>query len=108
VTKLITSTAVLRLAAEGRIGLDDPANEHLRTIRLADGTVTVRELLSHTGGVDSPTELFADSVPDLVTLTGPVVGCDGPRGTFAYSNGGYAMLGQLVADVTGSSYQEED
>ena len=106
VTKLITSTAVLRLAADGRIGLDDPANEHLRTIRLADGTVTVRELLSHTGGVDSPSELFADTVPDLGTLTGPVVGCGGPRGTFAYSNGGYAMLGQLVADVTGSSYPE--
>ena len=106
VTKLITSTAVLRLAADGRIGLDDPANEHLRTIRLADDTVTVRELLSHTGGVDSPSELFADSVPDLGTLMGPVVGCGGPRGVFAYSNGGYAVLGQLVADVTGSPYPD--
>jgi CubicO group peptidase (beta-lactamase class C family) len=106
VTKLITATAVLRLAADGRIGLDDPANEHLRTIRLADGAVTIRELLSHTGGVDSPSELFAGSVPDLRTLIGPVAGCGGPRGTFAYSNGGYAMLGQLVADVTGSPYQE--
>ena len=106
VTKLITSTAVLRLAADGRIGLDDPANEHLRTIRLADDTVTVRELLSHTGGVDSPSELFADSIPDLGTLMGPVVSCGGPRGTFAYSNGGYAMLGQLVADVTGSGYPQ--
>jgi CubicO group peptidase (beta-lactamase class C family) len=35
--------------------------------------VTVRELLSHTGGVDSPGELFAGRVPDLVSLVGPVL-----------------------------------
>jgi CubicO group peptidase (beta-lactamase class C family) len=106
VTTLITATVILRLVGDGRIGLDDPANAYLRTITLADDTVTIREMLGHTGGVDSPDEMFADSVPDLVTLTGPVVTCGGPRGTFSYSNGGYAMLGQLVADVTGSPYPD--
>jgi CubicO group peptidase (beta-lactamase class C family) len=101
VTALVTGTAVLRLVAEGRVGLDDPANGHLRTVRLAEGSVTVRELLSHTGGVDSPE---ADRVPGLAALTGPVVSCGGPRGTVLASNGGYAVLGQLVADVTGLSY----
>ena len=106
VTKLITATVVLRLAADGSIGLDDPACAHLRTVRLADDAVTVRDLLTHTAGVDSPGELFADRVPDLVTLTGPVVQPAGPRGAFSYSNGGYALLGQLIADVTGGSYPE--
>jgi CubicO group peptidase (beta-lactamase class C family) len=106
ITKLVTSTAVLRLIAGGRAGLDDPANAHLRTIRLADDAVTIRELLSHTGGVDSPGELFASQVPSLVSLTGPVVACSRPRGSFAYSNGGYAMLGQLIADVTGMLYPD--
>jgi CubicO group peptidase (beta-lactamase class C family) len=106
VTKLITATVVLRLAADGRIGLDDPACAHLRTVRLADGAVTVRDLLTHTAGVDSPGELFADRVPDLVTLTGQVVHPAGPRGAFSYSNGGYALLGQLIADVTGGSYPD--
>jgi CubicO group peptidase (beta-lactamase class C family) len=104
VTKLITATVVLRLAAGGQIGLDDPARAHLHTIRLADETITVRDLLIHTSGVQSPGEMFADRVPDLVTLVGPVVPSAGPRGTFSYSNGGYALLGQLVADVTGGSY----
>ena len=36
VTALVTATAVLRLVAEGRLGLDAPANDHLRTVRLAD------------------------------------------------------------------------
>jgi CubicO group peptidase (beta-lactamase class C family) len=106
ITKVITSTAVLRLVADGRVGLDDPANAHLRTVRLADDAVTVRELLSHTGGVDTPGELWAAAAPSLVTLTGPVVACGHPRGPFAYSNGGYAVLGQLIADVTGSPYPE--
>jgi CubicO group peptidase (beta-lactamase class C family) len=106
VTKLITATVVLRLAADGQIGLDDPARAHLHTIRLADETITVRDLLTHTSGVQSPGEMFADRVPDLVTLVGPVVPSAAPRGTFSYSNGGYALLGQLIADVTGGSYPE--
>jgi CubicO group peptidase (beta-lactamase class C family) len=106
ITKLVTATTVLRLVADGWLGLDDPANDHLRTIRLADGAVTVRDLLRHTGGVDSPAELFADTVPELRALTGPVVGCGGERGMFAYSNGGYAALGQLIADVSGAPYPE--
>jgi Beta-lactamase len=106
VTKLITATAVLRLAADGRLSLDDPASRHLRTIRLANATVTVRELLSHTGGVASPDELFAATVPALAEVTGPVLACPGPRGTFRYSNGGYAVLGQLISDIAERPYPE--
>ena len=104
VTALVTATAVLRLVAEGRVGLDAPANDHLRAVRLADDSVTVRELLSHTGGVDNPAPLFGDSIPDLATLMGPVISCGGSRGTVQPSNGGYAVLGQLIADVTGLPY----
>jgi hypothetical protein len=68
--------------------------------------VTIRELLTHTGGVVSPAAQFARRVPSLVSLTGPVAACGGPRGTFAASHGGYALLGQLIADVTGLPYPE--
>jgi hypothetical protein len=54
VAALVTATAVLRLIGEGRFGLDTPANDHLRTVRLADDAITVRELLGYTAGVDSP------------------------------------------------------
>ena len=105
---LLTATAVLRLVAEGRIALDAPVNDQIATVSLEDATVTVRELLTHTAGVDSPepSELLADHVPDLVSVTGPVVACSGPRGAVRPSNGGYAVLGQLVADVTGIPYAE--
>jgi CubicO group peptidase (beta-lactamase class C family) len=105
-TALVTATAVLRLVADGALALGARANDHLRTVRLADDTITVRELLSHTAGVNSPAaaDMMTDSVPELVTLVGPVMACDGPRGAVRPSNGGYAALGQLVADVTGSPY----
>jgi len=105
-TGLVTATAVLRLAAEGRLDLDAPANARLRTVRLADDTVTIREMLTHTGGVDSPAEFYADAVPALAELMGPVIGCGGPRGTVWPSNGGLGVLGQLIADVTGMPYAQ--
>lgn len=110
ITMVVTAVTALRLVADGVIGLDAPANQYLRTVRLADGEVTVRELLSHTGwvghGVDNPDDLFGSAVTDLLALSGPVMPCPGPRGTVSYSIGGYGVLGQLIADVTGAPYQE--
>jgi CubicO group peptidase (beta-lactamase class C family) len=110
IAALVTLTAVLRLIADGRFGLDTPANDHLREVRLADSTITVRELLSYTSGIDNlvatPDKVFADSVPDLVTLVGPVIGCGGERGVVQPTNTDCAVLGQLIAEVTGSSYTD--
>jgi CubicO group peptidase (beta-lactamase class C family) len=108
ITEVITATAVLRLVADGLLELDVPANRYLRTVRLADEEVTVRELLSHTGGVDNPDRrsLFGSATVDLLSLVGPVMPCSGPRGTFRRSLGGGAVLGQLIADVTGAPYQD--
>jgi len=100
VTRLITA-AVLRLR------LDDAANDRLRTVRLANSTVTVRELPSYSGGVDNPApgSAYADTVPALASLFGPVLPCSGTRGiAWPGSHVGYAALGQLIADVTGSDY----
>ena len=78
ITQLITAIAVLRLVADGGVGLDDPANGHLRGSGLADDAVTVRDLLTRRG----------------------------TRGAFRFSDAGYGALGQLVADVTGMSYPD--
>jgi CubicO group peptidase (beta-lactamase class C family) len=102
VTGLVTATAVLRLVADGRVRLDAPANGQLRAVRLSDDAITVRELLSHTSGVGNPLELYGDTVRDLAALMGPVISCPDPRGEFRPGNGAYAVLGQLIADVTGT------
>jgi CubicO group peptidase (beta-lactamase class C family) len=109
ISTLITATAVLRLVADGGLDLNGPANDHLRTIRLADDDITVRDLLTHTDGLAAlvtPAETFAETVPGLVALTGPVLASGGTRGTAAGGLGGYAALGALIADLTGSPYPE--
>lgn len=106
VSTLITATAVLRLAADGRLDLDRPANDHLRTIRLADGDITVRDLLTRTDGLAPLPEAFAETVPGLAELTGPVLASSGTRGTFTGGASGYAALGALTADITGSPYPQ--
>ena len=105
-TTLVTATAVLRLVADGRAGLDDPANGYLRTVRLADDTITIRELLGHTAGVSASPDRFTDMIPDLAAVTGPVIACAGRRGVFQVSEAGYAALGQLAADLTGEAFPE--
>ena len=106
ITHPVTATAVLRLVAAGRVAPDEPANDFLHTLHLADDAVTVRELLTHTGGVDHAAQVVADKVPELVALLGPIVHCSGERGAFHYSNEGFGVLGQLVADVSRSTYAE--
>ena len=107
VTALVTTTAVLRLVAGAKVGLDSRANEHLTTAKLADDTITVRDLLTHTAGVDDPADMYAQAVPEnLAALMGPVIGCHGPRGVMRPSNGGIAVLGQLIADVTATPFAE--
>jgi CubicO group peptidase (beta-lactamase class C family) len=56
--------------------------------------------------VDRPVPAFAETARDLIDLTGPVLACSGTRGTFGPGGGGYATLGQLIADVTGWSYPD--
>jgi CubicO group peptidase (beta-lactamase class C family) len=106
VTTLVTAVALLRLVADGRVGLADPASRHLRSIRLADEGVTLGELLTHTSGVPTPNELIAPRVPPLEDQCGPVLAVGTDRGSFRFSLGGYAAVGQVIADVTGSPYTE--
>ncbi|MEV4115801.1 serine hydrolase domain-containing protein, partial [Nonomuraea sp. NPDC049695] len=65
-TKTFTATLVLQLVAEGRIGLDDPADDYLPEFGL-DRRITVRMLLQHTSGVFNFTgDYYPEYVPGIV------------------------------------------
>jgi CubicO group peptidase (beta-lactamase class C family) len=49
--KLLTATAVLRLAELGRLRLDDPVQRHCPAFGVRPWPVTVGDLLTHQGGV---------------------------------------------------------
>src|SRR5690349_1152813 len=61
VTKLATALAVLRLADDGALALDDQLSEHLPNALAAQHGVTIRTLLCHTSGL--PIDLPGDVAP---------------------------------------------
>jgi CubicO group peptidase (beta-lactamase class C family) len=121
ITKTFTAIAVLQLWEQGLVDLDAPANDYLRAYRLiparaAHRTATVRQLLTHTAGLPEllypwraytpilgQTVRFGQPLPTLAEYyRGRLQLVAEPGTTHTYSNHGFATLGQLVQDVTGT------
>jgi CubicO group peptidase (beta-lactamase class C family) len=104
-SKTVTAAAVLKLAAEGRLGLDDPAE---RYVDIPYGpAVTLRRLLCHTAGVRNPIPLRWVHLPrqqaafdERAALRAVLARCSSlaaaPGTRFAYTNLGYWLLGAIV------------
>ncbi|MET9258948.1 serine hydrolase domain-containing protein [Amycolatopsis sp. NPDC004079] len=115
VTKVFTAALAWRLAAEGDLGLDRPVRSWLAsTVRSAGHpalSVTLRELLSHTGGLPSDHDAPARSLREWLDgflASHPVPGTAPwpERGAFSYSNVGYALAGRVIEAATGLPWGE--
>ena len=105
ITKVWTATLVTQLVDAGLVELDVPVREYLPVFRTDDGRasedVTVRHLLTHTGGFEgdiwAPTTSGEDAlqrfVEDLVTRAPQH---SRPGELFSYCSAGYGVLGRLV------------
>ncbi|RBY92850.1 serine hydrolase [Blastococcus sp. TF02A-30] len=108
ISKTVTAVVVMRLRDEGRLALDDPLERHLPGTPF--GERTVGQLLSHLAGAsaESPGGWW-ERVPG-----GPLeelgLGDDdvvlGAARRFHYSNLGFGLLGELVARLRGTSWEE--
>jgi CubicO group peptidase (beta-lactamase class C family) len=113
--KLYTATAVMQLVEQGRIGLHDPLNAHLRDLRivnpLGERDVTVYDLLTHRAGLtgDGASSDYARPLPLAEHIADearrPTLREEArtkPRWSarvgarYEYSNFGLALLGYLV------------
>jgi len=113
VSKQFTATAILLLAQDGKLSLDDRARRWLPTLPAAADAITVRQLLSHQGGlIDYEDIMAADtSVPlrdkDVLTLLAKTDHLYFAPGTsYRYSNGGYAVLALIVEQASGMPFQD--
>ena len=107
ISKTVTAEALLTLDLD----LDDPAEQHLTSLRLVppEGAAppTIRQLLTHAAGVSSKFEHWVEHVVPVAEQLGAEWPCETAPGTaWAYSNGGYATLGQLVEDVAGRPFED--
>jgi CubicO group peptidase (beta-lactamase class C family) len=117
-TKIVTATAVMRLAEEGDLDLDAPADEYFRGFKVISQPVpvTVRHLLNHSSGLANPLPIRwvrpADApASDRGAFVGRLLAKNRrlrsvPGERAAYSNLGYLALGEVVSEVSGSGYEE--
>ena len=103
VTKQFTATAILLLAKDGTLSIDDPVSKHVSGPwpAYANG-VTIRHLLTHSSGLrdyddnvpDAPPQLTDADVQAFVVKQTSLLFTPGEK--YRYSNTGYAILARIV------------
>jgi CubicO group peptidase (beta-lactamase class C family) len=112
ITKLMTTTLMMQLADEGRIGLEDPIVAHLPTLRLRDmralQRITVRMLLNHTSGING--EWLPEYGPDRERIVDTIDRCADldqlyePGAETSYCNVAMVVAGYLVQRLRNESW----
>jgi CubicO group peptidase (beta-lactamase class C family) len=114
ITKVWTATLVMQLADEGLVELDGPVRAYVPEFRTADervsAQVTVRHLLTHTGGFEgdlwAATTAGSDALQRFVEdLVSGAQQRSGPGEMYSYCNAGYGVLGRLVEVLRRMPYE---
>lgn len=106
-TKPFTTTALMLLAADGKLDLDRPANDYLGAEKIIDANgpsreATVRRLATHSSGLPTFFAMYPEGgvgrqpgIPELIRDYGHLVVPVGER--YEYSNLAMGILGEIVA-----------
>lgn len=110
-SKQFTALAILHLAADGRLRLDDPARRWVPELAGAVQDATIEQLLHHTAGVRDHVNLLllsgvealgpVDRVATMVLMARQRTTNFPPGERAQYSNGNYLMLSEIVARASG-------
>ncbi|MEO6708817.1 MAG: serine hydrolase domain-containing protein, partial [Planctomycetota bacterium] len=104
-TKSFTATAVVKLAQQGALALDDSIADRLPGVPPHSSKITLRHLLSHTAGI--PRSQAAGRGEDLGQAVATYLGTgptSPPGSKYEYWNGGYALLAGVIERASGGSY----
>ncbi|KAF5413336.1 MAG: D-aminopeptidase [Candidatus Methanophagaceae archaeon] len=114
VSKLLTWTAVMQLAEQGKLDLNADINTYLTDFKIPDTyqePITLAHLMTHTAGFEDHGRIFARSADDVKPL-GEYLADNMPArvrspGEFtAYSNHGTALAGYIVEEVSGMPFDD--
>jgi len=116
VTKTFTAIAVLQLAEQKKLNIDQPVKKYLPEFPYS-AEITLRQLMTHSAGIPNPITL------SWIHLAGENKTFDRndffrqifiennktkskPNKKYSYSNLGYVLLGQIIEKVSGLSYED--
>ena len=114
VAKQFTAAAIVLLAQDGKLSLDDDIRKYLPEVPDFGETIRIRHLLTHTSGLRDQWELLAierrgpgtqvHSPATTLDLVAHQKALNFPPGTeYSYSNTGYALAGVIVQRVSGQT-----
>ncbi|MEO7963828.1 MAG: serine hydrolase domain-containing protein, partial [Gemmatimonadaceae bacterium] len=114
-TKSFTALAILQLRDAGKLSLEDPAEKYVPELKglrypTTDAPrITIRHLLSHSAGFpeDNPwgdQQLSATNEDMARMMRAGIPFSNAPGTNYEYSNFGFAILGRIVANVSGIPY----
>ena len=113
VTKQFTSAAIMQLVEKGRLSLDDTLGALLANMPTPWRRITLRQLLNHTSGIPSYTDIGPkwqrrwreDMLPDsLLAFTVADTVNFAPGTKWRYNNTGYVLLGMILDKLAGQPY----
>lgn len=113
-TKTFTALAILQLAEQGKLSLDDAIRRYLPNCPYP-GDITIRQLITHTSGIPNPIPLkwvhlvevhrnFDEHTALAQVLQRNARISFKPGSKFAYSNIGYWLLGVIIEEATKQAY----
>jgi D-alanyl-D-alanine carboxypeptidase len=110
VSKQFFATAILKLVEEGKLSIDDPIHKFFADAPEAWRPIQLKHLLSHTSGLIREAPAYNNSIiqPDKVIIKSayafPLQFKTGEK--YQYSNVGYYILAEIVAQVSGMPWQD--
>jgi CubicO group peptidase (beta-lactamase class C family) len=113
ITKQFTATAILQLAAAGKLSVDDKISKYIADTPPSWSDITIHHLLTHTSGIFNYTNApeFTKQMrqswkpEDILGLVKNKPLDFTPGSKFSYSNSGYIALGLIVEKASGETYE---
>lgn len=107
ITKQFTAACILKLQDQGRLDVNDPMSRYVKDVPPDKSTITIHQLLTHSAG-------FPDAIGDdyaaidrdgflRLAMSTPLKFTPGQG--YNYSNVGYSILGAIVEQLSGRSYE---
>ena len=117
VSKQFTAAAILLLARDGKLSLDDPAQKYIPELPDYGAPLTIRHMLTHTSGLRDwgnvasiagwPRGMRVHTHADVLDIISRQRSLNFPSGTrYSYCNTGYNLAAIIVSRVSGQSFTE--
>jgi D-alanyl-D-alanine carboxypeptidase len=117
ITKQFAAAVLLQLVSKDKLSLDDPLTKFIPDYPQPGGSATVRQLLNHTSGIQSYTDIPGwmteanvnkpYTTVQLIDVFKNMPSPSKPGEVWAYDNSGYILIGAIIEKVTGMPWYEQ-